>query len=513
MSEPRINASIRGDDNQIYAVPQNVLFVGQKTSAGTAVTGVLVPNIQNDNSEDTLFGKNSCLAAMVRAYKKINQNTQIDCIPLTDNASSARATGTITFTGTAAQTGVINITVGSRLNNIYAVSVSAGDDETDVATAVAAAINADLTCPVTATSEDGAVTLNAVHKGLIGNDIGVQVDIKITGIAAVLVGMASGTLNPTLTGVFDVVGEKRYQTVCCPQEYGFAFLTNFLDPRLNVENAIQDGVGIMSYRATLADFITNVTPLDSQSLTVLANRLVNDALYKGNAIFELDYVIAAQFSAIRALRLTDGADISSYVVSNKANDQSGGVDLSSLPYHNTPFPYLPIIDIGKSFSLSEEEEINTAGGSILANNTAGNRIVASRILTTYKTNSAGVPDDSFKFLNLADTASAIRVEYFNFCKSQYAQTRLSSGSVVGNSAMVNTITIAADMTGLYQTLAGEGFMLVAAGADSVDFYKKNLVVQITSLANGSVMISMRVIPVTQLRNITLPIQLSFNTLT
>lgn len=507
MSEPRIDASITAAQNVIQQIEQRVLFIGQKTSAGSAAAGTLVQNILNDNSEDTLFGAKSMLASMVRSYKLINKVTQIDCIPLSDGGGAAAAVGSIAFTGPATATGTLVFKIGSRINHSYSLPVISTDSATTIGANLAALINADTTAPVTASATTGTVTITAVNLGLQGNKIGVEVVGTLAGVGVTLTKPISGSGLPTLTNIFNVVGDQRYQTVAGPVEYGFSTYTGFLDARFNVDNQVLDGVAIVSQTDTLANLVTALTPLNSQSLAVHNNRLVNIATKRGSAIFELDYVVSAQFAAIRALRLTPGANIAAYVASIQASDQVGGIALSSLPYHNTPFPYLPVIDIGDAFVLDEETELNTAGGFILTNNTSRSSIVANRVLTTYKFNTLGVADATFQFLNLVDTASASREDFFNFVKATYAQTRLTTGDPVPGVSMVNTSTIAADLVGRYSTQGGPDFALVAYGATANQFFKDNLNVEILDLARGRVSAAMRIQLVSQLRDMSIPIEI------
>jgi phage tail sheath gpL-like len=511
MSQPRINATILSSVNSILPVPQRVLFIGQKTSAGSATSGALTQNIPNDGSEDDLFGENSMLAAMVRNFKLINQVTQIDAIALSDNGSGVAATGTIVLSGTATAAGTLVFNIGSRLNHSYSVDVATDDTAATVATALEALIDADTTAPVTAGVSTATVTITAVNKGTAANSIGTEVVGSVAGISVTITKLNSGATNPSMTNVFNVVGQQRYQTVCGPVEYGVSTYTDFLEPRFNVDNRVLDGVAILSATDTYANLVSTYTTENSHELVVLGNRLVNSSTYKGSSIFEIDYCIAAQFSAIRSLRLTDGADLTSYVVSPTAGDQVGGVSLASLPYHNTPFPYLPTIDIGQEFSQDEEDDLNTAGVSILANNVSRTEVVADDIVTTYKYNTLGAVDTTFKFLNSVDTASAIREAFFNYAKNNYAQTRLTAGDTVPNASMVNTNSIAADAKGLYRTLSGSDYMLVSAGEDAADFFSDNLVVEIVDLALGQVSESMKVQPVSQLREMSIPITIVFNT--
>ena len=56
VSQPDISLNIVPAVTTVANTEQKVLFIGQKTAAGTATAGTLVTDIQNDNSWDTLFG-------------------------------------------------------------------------------------------------------------------------------------------------------------------------------------------------------------------------------------------------------------------------------------------------------------------------------------------------------------------------------------------------------------------------------------------------------------------------
>lgn len=511
MSEPRINASLLSDQQTIANVPQRVLIIGQKTSVGTATSGQLQESIPNDGSESELFGDNSQVAEMIRAFKRYNKNTQLSAIGLSDNVSGVAAVGDVTFTGTASSDGQYTIYLGSRKNYTFVIDIANGTTATATGALLAAAINANTQVPVTAVNTAGAVELTAVNQGTVANFIGIQVVGTVAGLSVSITKMTGGATNPVLTGIFDVVGNVRYQTIVGPAQYGTTFYTDFLDQRFNVENNILDGVAILSLTDTYANLITAQNAVNSQSLCIADNRLRNDPLYKGSDLFELDYNIAAQFAALRSLRLTEGTDITNYVVAPQANEQVGGVSKASLPYANTPFTWLPVIDIGKGWSLEEEEALNASGGFIFSNNTARSLIVVSRVVTTYKTDTLGQADTTFKYLNLVDTGSAVRSLYFDNYKQRFAQTRLSTGDVQPNSAMVNTDTISAYSVGLYVTFSDQQFLLTVAGDGSLSFYKSNLVVEITNFNLGQVRVQMKILIVTQLRDIVMPIVIAFST--
>ncbi|MBZ4252037.1 hypothetical protein LAJ57_14135, partial [Streptococcus pneumoniae] len=77
-------------------------------------------------------------------------------------AAGVFATGTLTFTGTPTESGTLNLRVGGR--NIQ-TGITAAQTVAQIATAVAASINADLDGAVTAAAAAGVVTITSRHKG------------------------------------------------------------------------------------------------------------------------------------------------------------------------------------------------------------------------------------------------------------------------------------------------------------------------------------------------------------
>ncbi len=497
--------------------PQKILFVGQMTSAGTAVDGALVENIGNDNSWDALFGLDSMLASMLRAARKVNGATQFDAIAL-DDAAGTNATGTITFTGPATEDGTLNVYVGSKKNHAYSIAVTDTETETAIASAVAAAITADTKAPADAVSALGVVTLTAVHDGTFGNTLGLAVEGTVGGVGTTVVAMASGATDPSLTSVFDVVGTTRYQAIVWPYSTDLSTLTDFLDPRFNIDNDILDGVGFVSITDTLSNQLATLGAENSESLSIHADKLETAlATYKGPSVLEIPVLKAAQFAAIRGLRLTEDASIGSFVITRSPRDAFGGAALASKPYFNTPFPDLELVNVGMGWTSAETAQLKVAGGWIIDNNRAGNEVIAGEVVTTYKTDAAGNPDPTFTFLNYVDTTSAIREYFVNNYRSRYAQFRLTAGALIRGRDSANANSLAAFAAELNSDLGSPDFALTQTGTGivndvQVDFdrlFRDNVDVTLDLVA-GKAIIAIKVYVIVQLRIILIPIQIAFS---
>lgn len=518
--EPFVGLSLISADLPAANAAQKVLMVGPKIAAGTATSGALIENIENNGAENGLFGRDSFLAEMVRMFKRIAPQVQLDVIPLAENGSGVPATYTITVGGTtASEAGTLGVTVGSAKYHTFSVAVAVGDTPTAVALKIVDAVNADLNCPFNAGSAAGVVTLTATTDGTLGNNQPIAVNPvgmfagSISGLTFTVAAGATGSADPTelsSTAIFDVVGNRRYQGVVWPYYTNFATLRTFLDARFNVNNRIVDGVGFVPAIDTYSNLLAILNAINSQSLVFVCDLQSNGSLYRGPANQEPLYLQITALAAIRALRLTPNASISQYLTSNASRDQFGGVALASLPYFNTTIPQLSITRTGLGFTEIEIEGLKTAGGTVMGQNSPGTNHLVGEVVTTYKTDPAGNPDPSWKFLNYVDTMSNVREYFFNNYKKRFAQSRLTEGNVQYGRDMVNKAVFEAYTDQLYGDLASPDYVLTQAGEAAIDYFKANRIVEL-DLASGTINVDMKTPIVTQTRNIIGTIQISFST--
>ena len=507
VSNPKVNVT-KASASQVQSnSPQRVLIVGQQTGS-VYTSGELVQNISNNNTEINNLGTNSMLAQMVKAFKRVNGVTAVDMIPLDDNGSAVSAAGTVVFSGTATAAGSLTVNIGSRIDHSLDIAVAVGDTETVIGDALVSAIAADSFSVVTGINTAGSVAITAVNGGTVGNQIGSQVAGLVPGVTSTVGAVTGGLTDPVLTGVFDVVGNTRYQTVVYPGTYDVSELTGFLDPRFNAQNEIIDGVGVISKTASLANINVFLNTQNSQSLAVNANEVVSKAAYTGSAMFELDDVISSNVGAVRSLRLTDGANISQITIASNL-DAIGGSHAASLPYFNTLMAFLPIIDTGLGFSATEISQINAAGGYVIGNNTTRTNVILGQVYSTYKTDVAGNADITYRFLNYVDTASNIAEFFFNNIRADYAQYRLTNGGIVPGFNIANEDTIRSSFIEYYQTLSGPGYILTRSGRDNIKFFADNLTLSL-DLSEGKVTSIADVPLVVQLRQLDVVLKAVFN---
>lgn len=512
VNNPKITAKLVGASVAVPNSAQRVLFVGQMTSAGSATAGELYTDVDEPTAK-TLFGPPSQLYNGIEFFKTINTDVPIDVIPLDDPAGVA-ADGKITFTATSAtEAGSLIVTLAETRNGQFEVPVVIGDDGDAISLKAVNLIQAGTKCLMSA-AVDGAeadecnVTSESV--GTIGNNLTISVTGTVAGVTHSVTGMANGTLIPTLTNVFDVIGETRYQTVVWPPEYGTTEIKALLDARFNVVGPVKDGVAIMTDVGTESEVKAVVNAENSQSLLFFVEETTSTTSYKGGSMLECPYSQSAIFAAIRSLRLTDGANIARYVNgAGGARDTTGGPAIASLPYFNTPVPGLPVPRIGFGWKSTEIKALEDAGASVMGSNVTGTDVLLGQIVTTYKTDIGANPDVSWKYLNYVDTGSQSREYQVNNVQKDFVQSRLTTGDLEAFRNIANENSIRDAIVGYYGVLSSGDYVLLRSGEETLQFFKEELTVLI-DLAEGKVTILEKLPIVTQLREIDLTMQLAFS---
>ena len=426
------------------------------------------------------------------------------------STAGTAAAGVIAMSGTATATGVITCVIGSSVNRSYAIPVTVNMTAAQFSAALAAEIALDTKAPFTGSDNSGTLTITMANAGVEGNRTLLKMynDHNYVGLSWTLTGFTGGAGTPTMTSVLDACGNARYQTIVAPYGLGSAYLTTFLEARWNIDNAILDGVAVLCNSLSYGDMITLGGTLNKKTLCLFGDKLLNETDHKGPANAEFDYIKAAQFAALRALRLTAGADISAIVTSSVGSlDNVGGPAIASLPYFNTPMANLPIYeDEYPGFTGVEVDALRDVGISCFGNNVANNAVICGEVVSTYKTDSSGAVDTTWKFLETVDTASNAAEYIFNNLKADYSQSRLTTGDLIPGRAMANEESIAAGFVGYYQALSGPDYVLCQAGEDALNYLKRNLDVVI-DMTVGSSTITGKLPLVTQLRSIVVPLKM------
>ncbi len=519
--QPSVSLTLTGASQQVDNAPQKVLMLGAMIGTPTA-EGTLVEDVGNAGQENALFGRTSPLADMVRMFKRIAPQVQLDVIPVGEGTTAT--VYSVTFTGTSSEAGTIDMIVGSDKYHKTQTAIPSGTAAAAVPALVLASINANLNTTFTAADATGGVlSLTCDAKGTVGNTVPIGAILNgataglLAGLTvAITVDTPGATDSAALADtdiITDAIGTRRYQGVVAPFTAFDVLVGAWLDTRFNTNNRILDGVNFTGIADTFSNVNTLADGQNSKSLVILGDLLVpaSDASdYYGPTGQEAMWNIASAFAAVRALRLTADASLSQYLTTTSSRDQFGGPALASLPYFNTTIPQLPIGLVDRGFTDIEIETLHDSGAAIVGRNASGTGNLVGEVPTTYEEDASANEDLSWKYLNYVDTMSQVREYFFNNLKSRFAQSRLTEGVVIRGRDMVNQPMFEAYLDQLYGDLSGSDFVLLQAGEEALTFFKTNRTV-VLDLSLGKVTVTMLTPIVTQTRTIIGTIQIAFST--
>ena len=366
------------------------------------------------------------------------------------------------------------------------------------------------TLPVTISGSTPATTFTANDVGTLGNKYTVNVVSIPAGLTYTGGGqLTSGATDPTLTTLLDTLATQRFHAISWPWESAYTVVQTFLEARNVINNAFLHGVAFIGFDDTEANIKTKVNgtnPLNSPNLLFIGNEKSAGGV---SAIITPPDWRAVELISIEALRLTSGSLLGQYVATTSQLDVVGGPGSASLPLFNTPLKYTSLTDPASLFSDSSQQNLENYGFTIIGVNESKTSMITGQVMTTYKVNTRGENDTSFKYLEYIRTGyEALEIFYRTF-KADYAQSRLTQGDLVAGRSMANDNSIKGNCLRIYKILSSADYTLLQSGRDAQKYFLNNLSVT-TNLATGSVTISGQLPIVTQLRSITITFQLSFS---
>jgi phage tail sheath gpL-like len=505
-SLPRETAQLLSAAVNVGVNPWQILIVGQMGATGTATTkGLYKLDSLTDTQITTYYGPNSDMTnRILRARSIIGGRCSIFAIGLSAAAGTA-ATFSQAISGTSTVAGTITVNAIAP-EFTFTVDIPINTAAAAVGPLITAAIaNLSDTFPATVAGT-ATLTWTSSDVGTIQNQYTVRVDNVPAGLVIPSGQFSGGATDPTLTTIFDNAVAERFHAIQWPWATT-TVVDNFLSPRNTINNAFLQGVAFFGKddtEANLISLVNGVTPLNSANQVYISNRMVSTV----SQIVTPPNWRATEFMAIEALRMTPNAPIGNYVVTTSPRDVFGGPGSASLPYFNTPMAKTALTDPALLFLDSEQDALKNAGISIIGVNESKTSMIMGEVVTTYKFNSRGEADTSFKYLEYVRTGYTALELFFRRLKSDYAQSRLTAGDVISNRSMTNAAQIAANCSSIYKLLSEGDYVLTQAGEQAEKYFFANLTVT-PNLSTGSVTITGLLPIVTQIRNINISFQLSF----
>lgn len=422
------------------------LLIGQMTSGKAKA---LKPQLVSSAAAgEELFGQGSQLAIMTTMYRKNDSFGEVWCIPV--EASGAKASATATISGTASQAGTVSLYINAtRVQVVVAVN----DPATTVANAMAAAISANPSLPVTAEAAGAVVTLNAKNAGLLGNDIQLAFNVQgfsageelPEGVSVALTAFSGGTGTPDLSGVVAAMGEEQYDVIACP--FADAASLTALAEELNDKSGRWSpmrqlyGHVFTVKRGSVSDLVSFGKSRNNQHETVLG----------------IESAVASSCSEVLGAYAARAA-------SALNNDPA------------RPLQTLELIGVaaaqaGSRFNLSERQSLLTSG--IATEYTQGGYMRIERAITTYQTNAFGSSDNSYLDVCALFTLAYILRDLKTVITSKYPRHKLASdGTHFGSGqAVVTPSIIRAELIAEYQKLEEKALV------ENLDAFKQKLIVE------------------------------------
>jgi len=490
LQAPIINWQVMAGDSKAGFSEQRVLIIAQ--GSGTNPHKGLIQDIQQ-GEVDLLCGVGSLATRAYNKFRKFNKANEVDIITLNEPVGATKAQGGLKITGTASENKTLNLKIGDD-EFLVSATVTQGATATATALVISTAINAT-NYPFTATIDGTDSTLILIDfdiSGEVGNGLTVSVKDRVLGLDFTVVPFTGGAGAYEVVGLFDGI-TKRYQTVLFDDAMNFDNVETWLQSRVNMTNTVKGGNGFKMLNGTLATVKAFANSKNSQSITIIGN--VDEMKYNA-----LPLLAVAEFGAKRALRLTDGAVLGNIVL--EAQEAFGGINKSSLPYHNTPMSY---DNPANELIIEQVQDLNDAGVSLFVPATIG--VVLGTMTTLYKTDLSGIADVTFKYVNAMDTSFAVQEYLFNNSQKEFGQTRATGGDLVAGVAMTNTLSVKAYIVGLYQDMVE--MALVQGGAEALKSFKKNLTVSLDS-ASGTYSVYAPVAIVSQFRGLNGVVAISYD---
>lgn len=426
------------------AVRHKILVIGQRLSTGTVLAGVPTRILSAAQGEE-FFGRGSMLAAMLAALKAANTYTECWAVALDDNGAGVQASGTLTLGGSPTEAGTLNVYIAGQLVQVAVVSAATTGS---LATALAAAVVADTTLPVTASATGSVVTFTARHKGEVGNGLDVRLNYYSgertpKGLTATVVPLGSGTANPTAQVAITAIGDEQYHTLVVPYTDAAnltlveALLASRFGPMVQKE-----GHAFAAAAGSHATVTTLGGGRNSPHLTIMGAGKSPTPTYAWAAV-------------------------------------AGAVDAyepdPARPRQTLVLPGVLPQAIADRWTRDERNLALFDGISTTVVD-AGGQVLIERLITTYQTNAFGVADISYLDVETLRTVAYLRYTVRARIASKYPRHKLAAdGTLFGaGQAIVTPNTIRAELVALFMDWMDAGL------AEGLEQFKRDLIVERSS---------------------------------
>ncbi len=426
---------------------QRALIIGQINSSGlpnSIAAGAATPNVpiisQGVADAAVQGGPGSMLHLMTQAYRDNDTFGEVWYLPLADDPAATAAVGNINFTTPATANGTFYFYIaGTRI----ALPCLTTQTAANLATALAAAINATPNLPVTA-AVDGTVPtkvdITALNKGIAGNDIDLRVNYMgiaggestPSGLTYAITAMSGGATNPTLTTALANLGSEAFDFIAFPYTDTTSLdaiktLLNDQTGRWSWDQQIY-GHAFTAYRGTVGTQTTLGTARNDQHASIMG--------FNDSPTPNWIWAAAVTGAAGASLKVDPALPLQTVVIQ--------GV---------LPPP------IQSRFQLTDRNTLLYDGISTFTVASDGT-VAIENLITTYQKNAFGQPDNSYLEVETMFTLAYVLRFLATRVTSKFSRTKLAANGTrfAPGSAVVTPNIIRADQIAAYQELEYNGLV-------------------------------------------------------
>jgi len=403
--------------------PHKVLILGQLAEGLTTPTPTALYDtlytISRDNLADGFFGRGSILARMCNTFKANNPNTEVYAMALGSGIAGGAAGCSIDISGAVYSNPVsCNGTWYLMINGEQVnVPITSGMSDTSIVVAAITAINSNSNLPVTAAVNGvsaGKLDITAVCSGTLGNYIDIRenfydyqsiplhfvsgstgpLTIGSGGIALRIFFsvMTGGTIDPDLGDAWAVIEAEQFHYIIQPY-IAAANLTEIEDELADRFKPLEDlqGHGFTAVRGTLASCTTLGNTRNSPHNTIVGA--------DNSPTCPEEW--AAAWGAVCAWNLN--------------------ID-PARPLHTLSLKGVLAPPISRRFTRAERDTLLYDGIATWIADASG-RVLIERSITTYQTNSFGLPDPSYLDIQTLATVGELRYQYKTRMLNRFIQPR------------------------------------------------------------------------------------------
>lgn len=423
-------------------------IIGQRLTGEGSVLEAVPTQCTRDEQVAAAFGFGSQIHMMARAFFAQTPNADATFIALDDPAGDA-ATGTVTFTASSPQAGTIAVYVAGRR---YAFACTASSTATTLASALAAAVNADTLRAATANAVAGEVTLTARHEGVAAGAFDVRhshaADEALpVGVTCVVVAMSGGAGDAALADAIAVLpADEQFHVLVQP--YTDSTSLTALETELAARFEYDRQIGGIAFAATAGNH-SAATSLGNARNSPHSS--IVSVYASPTPVWEAAAAVAGQAA------------------------KSAAID-PALPMQTLELVGVIAPKRADRFSRTERDALLYDGIATTVVNPGGN-VAIERLITTYQLSPLGAADTAYLDVTTPFTLDLLRYEFRTLFATRYARFKLASdGTRFAPGQKVMTPKLArAELLALARSWEERGLI------ENLDDFKAELVVERNAL--------------------------------